>query len=170
MIRQGRFALIFLRFFTQVVEIGKLPAEEQGLLIQKTADALKGDWLPPARFTQVYLLPRLQKLARDSFADTAELRCAAVALAVERYRCLHGSWPNALDVLVPDGLARVPVDPSDGKPLHYVRLPDGVLVHGAVDPIKGYTPGKDSGFRLWDVSRRRQPPPPMAAPDATPPP
>lgn len=98
----------------------------------------------------------------------AELRCALVALAVERYRLAHGRWPESLNEVAPALLREVPPDPFDGKPLRYRRLPDGVVIYavgfdgkdngGNVDrkrPAYPAGPGLDLGIRLWDVAHRR---------------
>lgn len=44
---------------------------------------------------------------------------AVTAVALERYRRAHGSWPQTLNSLVPEFLAEVPRDPFDGASLRY---------------------------------------------------
>jgi hypothetical protein len=98
----------------------------------------------------------------------AILRCQATALAAERYRRLHGHWPQLLDQLAPDFIAAVPTDSFTDDPLLYRRLPDGVVIYsvgldgedngGNVEMGKPNDPGTDIGIRLWDVTKRRQPP------------
>jgi hypothetical protein len=44
---------------------------------------------------------------------------AITASALERHRLRQGSYPPTLETLVPDFLARVPVDPINGQPLRY---------------------------------------------------
>jgi hypothetical protein len=57
-------------------------------------------------------------------------RVAVVALAVERYRRSHGAaLPQALDVLIPDYLAAVPIDPFDGARLRFSRAADGYTIY-----------------------------------------
>jgi hypothetical protein len=95
------------------------------------------------------------------------LRSEIAALAAERYRRLHGNWPQSLTQLTPDLVAVVPTDPFNGDPLLYRRLPNGVVIYsvgkdgedngGNVDSGKTNDPGTDIGFRLWDVAKRRQP-------------
>jgi hypothetical protein len=97
-------------------------------------------------------------------------RCAVAAVAAERYRLRHGTWPASLAALVPEFLRQVPADPYDGQPLRYRRLPDGVLIYsvstdgqddgGTINRENPTFPGSDLGFRLWDVKHRRQPPRP----------
>jgi ABC-type transport system involved in multi-copper enzyme maturation permease subunit len=104
----------------------------------------------------------------------AELRCAEAALAAERYRRRHNRWPERLEELTPDLLAKVPADPFGGAPLHYKRLADGVVIYsvgpngqddgGDVLATPGLErTGRDLGFRLWDVPARRQEPSRAAA-------
>lgn len=113
-------------------------------------------------------------------ATQARCRCAAVGIAVERYRLRHGRWPDNLAALVPDFLPAAPTDMLDGRPLRYQRLADGVVVYSVgpdgtddggkladdADWQAQWPAGMDIGFRLWDVARRGQPPP--AAPEPQP--
>lgn len=111
--------------------------------------------------------------AQDFEWNTATLRCAAVALACERYRRAEGTWPPQLENLVPQYLAAVPTDPFDGRSVRYRQLADGVVIYSlgqdGVDnkgkinrAINLYWRssfwGTDEGFRLWNPMSRRQPP------------
>jgi hypothetical protein len=115
-------------------------------------------------------LPALQKLAVACDRWHATLRCTTAALAAERYRHSHGDWPPSLDVVTPDLLPAVPIDPFTGDPLFYRRREDGVVIYsvgpdgkddGGINLTPSTTePGTDLGVRLWDVAKRRQPPVP----------
>jgi hypothetical protein len=59
----------------------------------------------------------------------ASLRNAQIGLAVDRYVLTHAGLPDSLDVLVPDYLDRVPLDPFDGQPLRYRRVGEGFVVY-----------------------------------------
>lgn len=59
-------------------------------------------------------------------------RLVITALALERHRLRHGSYPETLAALVPSFLREVPVDFQDAQPLRYRREADGL-------------------FRLWSV-------------------
>jgi hypothetical protein len=62
-------------------------------------------------------------------ADTeVRRRLVITAIALERYRCQHGSYPNTLQELAPGLLKEPPADFMDGKPLHYRRTDDGHFV------------------------------------------
>jgi hypothetical protein len=158
-----------LRLNNQVVELARRPVEEQlanGAALQFTLPGLGG----------MYFQPKMEKVNRDLLRgyphSQIELRCALVALAAERYRRAHGSWPAALADLVPGYLAAVPADPLDGKPLRYERLPDGVRIHSlatapAAGPRATGLTGTRLAFQLWDVPHRRQVPKAPAPPAGT---
>jgi hypothetical protein len=57
------------------------------------------------------------------------LRCAKVAILVERYRQTHGHWPKSLEDLDKKQLPEIPIDPFDGQPLRYRILEDGVVIY-----------------------------------------
>ncbi len=52
-----------------------------------------------------------------SFAHRQSVR---LTVALQRYRARTGGYPDTLDMLVPEDLQAVPVDPFDGKPLKYL--------------------------------------------------
>ncbi len=52
-----------------------------------------------------------------------------LSLAVERYRQEKGAWLESLQALVLAGYVKaIPLDPYDGQPVRYRRLPDGVVL------------------------------------------
>jgi hypothetical protein len=151
-----------LRYLTEFVTISRQPVEDQQRLIQKLEAGL------PSQPPLVRLLaPAVSKVA-DAYRRTqAEVRCALLMLAVERYRLKHQRWPETLDALVADKLvARVPTDPYDGAPLRFARVEDGVVIYsigpdgkddgGYINRQDPVAAGTDLGFQLWDVARRRQ--------------
>jgi hypothetical protein len=150
-----------LEYLTQVVEIAKLPLEEQLPKLR----ALEAT-LPNQPMLCRLLAPAASKIAEAVRRTTAELRCALVAIALERYRQAHGRWPQSLASLVPEYLPAVPIDPYDMAPLRFRRLPDGVVVYSVGLDGKddggnlgrtGPNPlGPDLGFQLWDVESRHQ--------------
>jgi hypothetical protein len=160
----ARNHVVILKYLTEFVGITKLPLEEQKERIQMLEAGLAGQ--PPL----VRLLaPTVSKTAEAHRRGQAEVRCALVMLAVERYRLKHQHWPDTLDALVAEKLlARVPTDPFDGAPLRFVHVHDGVVIYsvgpdgkddgGKINRQKrSLAPGSDWGFQLWDVARRHQP-------------
>jgi hypothetical protein len=161
-----------LRFHTRVAEAGRLPETEQ-LAAMK---ALNDEWTSLARqwgflennrrLTEKLLLGRGVGTATWLGMNDALIRTAIAALAIERYRLDHGTWPESLDQLVPKYLAAVPNDPFIPGPLKLRKLPDGLFVYsvgfdghddgGKIDPKLRMRDGADLGFRLWNLPRRRQ--------------
>jgi hypothetical protein len=152
----------YLRGMNKLVEIAKLPLEEQHALyrewrLQWGYAEKVGDGLTLAGPPQGGLL-----------RTHALLRCAVVALAAERYRLAHGDWPRSLTDLVPAYLPAVPLDPFDGQPLRYRRTGTGAVIYSVGedgrddggDPSRPTEAGppRDEVFTLWDVTARRQPP------------
>jgi hypothetical protein len=164
-----------LRLLNEFVEASQLPLEEQETAIKALNDKIIKAKLQYEVVTAL-VMPATIKVVQANQRGMGNLRCAFVAVALERYRRDHGQWPETLDALVPQYLAAVPKDPQDGKPLRYKRRPDGVVVYwlgqdgtddgGKIDRAKYLTKGTDQGVQLWDVSRRRQLPPKVPPPPA----
>jgi hypothetical protein len=157
-----------LDYLSQVVEIAKLPVEEQGPRLAQLDSTLASQ---PGMVRM--LVPVYSKLGEGFRRRQAQLRSAIASVALERYRQAHGGWPDSLAVLVPKYLTSVPADPYDGAPLRFRRLADHVVVYslgpdgqddgGNIEKNSG-APGTDIGFRLWDATHRRQPPDPSVRP------
>lgn len=75
------------------------------------------------------LLPAIDSTIFREASEVAHVRTAQTALAVERFRKLHGRLPQNLDELVPQFLAVVPEDPFDGQPLRYHLLKKGCVIY-----------------------------------------
>ncbi len=105
---------------------------------------------------------------------TAPLACLASTngssrVAAERCRLARGTWPPALEALVPDFLAKVPADPFGGEPLRYRRLEDRIVIYsvgedgqddgGEMESTSPPDTSRELGFRLWNPPARRQPAP-----------
>jgi hypothetical protein len=157
-----------LRYMTQAVEIAKLPPEQQYARFEELKATRKDQPLLVRVLTRD--LSGASRLLLGHRLTHTLLRCAAVAVAAERYRRDKGHWPNTLAVLQETGYLRaVPADLFDGRPLRWRRLDDGAVVYsvgpdgqdngGKLDLTNPEAPGTDLGFRLWDVDRRRQPAP-----------
>jgi hypothetical protein len=153
-----------LKYHNELIAIAKLPAEDQGeplvRLHRSSADeaALVRAFAPPAG-----------KIGDAHRRTLARLRSAMTIIALERFRLMHGHWPDALAELTPQLLAKPVLDPFAKTPLRMKHLPDGVVTYsvgadgrdddGDVDANHPGTPGLDIGFRLWNPDNRRQPPP-----------
>jgi hypothetical protein len=155
-----------LHYLNQAIEIAKRPPEEQQTALQELEGTLQ-----EAPKVAKMVLPAIVKVREAYVRNLAQMRCAAVALAAERYRRQNDRWPAKLADLVRSRLLRkVPADPYDGRPLRYRKLKNGVVVYsvgpdgrddgGKIDRKNPVAKGTDQGFQLWDVGNRRQPPPP----------
>ena len=72
-----------------------------------------------------------------------------MAIALERYRLAHGEYPESLDVLAPQFMAKLPHDIINGQPLHYRRTSDGQFVLYSV----GWNETDDGGVVGFTKSR-----------------
>jgi hypothetical protein len=158
----GTTRAVGLRYLTHLAECMKEPEAGRPILLAKLKE----------KFAEQPTLVALMTQAVDKVLDTArrshaQLRCATVAVAAERFRRDNGRWPTTIDELVTAKLlTAVPADPYDGKPLRLKKLPDGLVIYsvgpdgadngGTLDRQKPTRPGSDIGFRLWDVSARRR--------------
>jgi hypothetical protein len=110
------------------------------------------------------LLPGLNKVAEAAQRHLAMIRTLGVALAAERYRLKHGSWPHSAEALVPTFLDSVPEDPYSGTPIRFLWRDGGVVAYSVGTDGKDNratfnrelptAPGSDIGVQLWPVSRR----------------
>ena len=74
------------------------------------------------------MLPGLSNAARKFAYGQASVNLARTAIALERYRQAHGGYPETLDALAPQFMAKLPHDVINGQPLHYRRTSDGQFV------------------------------------------
>ena len=136
-----------------------IPAALQG------ADAaigqeVKNHW-NPCSFLERILLPALGGMARKCSSAQISVDLARTAIALERYRLVHGKFPESLDALAPQFIAQVPHDVIGGQPLHYRRTADGQFVLYSVGwnekddggivfiPKGGSQPKFDEGDWVW---------------------
>ena len=60
-------------------------------------------------------------IADKALSLIAQLRCAKIACAIERYYLKNGKRPNKLDQLVPEFMSRLPLDPYNNEPFEYYK-------------------------------------------------
>jgi hypothetical protein len=144
-----RFERRDLRSISAVVEIAKLPVEQQLTRLKELPDF--DSRLHEADWTWTNNQRSWESMYEAFMKSQARLRTAALALSVERFRRLKSRWPTSPAEIVEAGLIRrIPSSPYDGAPLSLRRLKDGVIVNWM-------GPRPDLGFKLWDVEHRRQP-------------
>jgi hypothetical protein len=151
-----------LRLATELVELCKLPPEQQRLALPEWIAGVTHAM--PSKVEQTLLLDAASDM-NISWDAIALLRSAAACVAAERFRLAEGDWPADLAKLVPKYLAEIPADPYDGQPLRFRRasgkfvvyslLPDGLESNG--DLGEGYYhSGPESGIQLFEPAQRRQ--------------
>jgi hypothetical protein len=82
----------------------------------------------PFNVLERLVLPELYKAARRFAYGQASVNLARTAIALERYRLAHGEFPESLDALAPQFIAKVPHDVIGGQPLKYRREANGQFV------------------------------------------
>jgi hypothetical protein len=89
------------------------------------------EWTPTNTLFNIFareLIPSLPICARKCARGQMGVDLARTAMALERYRLVHGEYPETLDGLAPQFIARVPHDVIGGGPLKYRRTNDGLFV------------------------------------------
>jgi hypothetical protein len=88
----------------------------------------------------------------------ARKSCAKLAIALRLYRMKNGEYPQALSLLAPDFVDKLPVDPFSGKDFIYRREGSGFVVYsvgpnmtdnGGVEDAKN----RDAGDIVWKCAR-----------------
>jgi hypothetical protein len=131
--------------------------------------SLRSTLMNSVRYRRTTLLvPATRKLVLGEIDARAEVACACVGIACERFRLRTGRWPSELGEIPEDLIAEIPADPYGTGPLQYRRLPDGVMIYsvglngvddeGQFARIQEKDSSLDIGCRLWDVNERRRPP------------
>jgi hypothetical protein len=75
------------------------------------------------------MLSPLYRILAGHANRLAQLRCAATALAAERFRLQHGRWPESTDELVPEFLESAPVDPFTDTAMHWQVDAEGLTIY-----------------------------------------
>jgi hypothetical protein len=81
--------------------------------------------LNPYNILEKMIVPSLLSPAIRFAYGQNSVKLARVAIALERYRLAHGKYPDSLDTLAPQFIARIPRDIINGQPLHYHRTDSG---------------------------------------------
>jgi len=82
----------------------------------------------PYNRLEVMFLPGIGAVVKKFAYFQSSVDLARVAIALERYRLAHGEFPESLDALAPQFIAKLPHDIINGQPLHYRRTGDGQFV------------------------------------------
>ena len=82
----------------------------------------------PFNVLERLMLPGLGNGAKRFAYAQSSVNLARTAIALERYRLAHGEYPESLDALAPQFIAKLPHDVINGQPLHYRREANGQFV------------------------------------------
>ena len=111
-------------------------------LVKQADEALRTMRRTPYSMLGQMFLPGLTNTPRKFAWAQAAVNLARTACALERFRLAHGKYPEALDALAPQFIAKVPHDPIDGQPVHYRPTDDGQFTLYSV----GWNEKDDSGI------------------------
>jgi hypothetical protein len=129
-------------------------------LVREADEALSTMRRTPYSMLAKMFLPGLVNTPRTFALAQTTVNLARTACALERYRLAHGKYPEALDALAPQFIAKVPHDPIGGQPFHYRPTDDGQFIlysvgwnekddGGNVSLKKGGAVDLDSGDWVW---------------------
>ena len=90
--------------------------------------ALAAESASPFNLFARLIVPAQGQAATRLAYGQASVDLARTAMALERYRLAQGAFPEALDALAPQFIAKVPHDVIGGQPLKYRRTPEGAFV------------------------------------------
>ena len=103
-----------------------------GSKVEAVAAAFPGD-----RGEVLGSLPGVSRLLDSQDDHRRMVLGTRIMLGLAMHRERHGAYPETLDVLAPDFLPEVPMDPTHGGPFGYRRLDEGVM------PYALYSTGLD---------------------------
>ena len=117
--------------------------------------AAKAKRIPPRIFCAMFF-PSVEKATIKIATQEARRRTAIVAIAAEQYRLANnGRLPEELRDLVTGYLPQIPVDPFDGGPLRFKKLPTGFVVY-SIGPDRvddgGIEPPQKKSQQSFDVT------------------
>jgi hypothetical protein len=97
--------------------------------IARQAGESLASWKPtPWNVLAKMMLPTLNVGAARFSREQISVDLTRTACALERYRLAHDEYPESLDALAPQFIAKLPHDIINGQPLHYRRTSDGQFV------------------------------------------
>jgi len=118
---QFRCARVMVEFYIPVADVRQGTFSPN--LARRGDGAVKSETksVSPFNILERMLLPALGAAAKKFAYAQASVDLARTAIALERYRLAHGGYPESLDALAPQFIAKVPHDVIGGQPLKYRR-------------------------------------------------
>jgi hypothetical protein len=102
----------------------------------------------PYNILERMLMPALGRAVKNFAYAQSSVDLARTAIALERYRLAHGEYPESLDALAPQFIAKVPHDVIGGQPLKYRREANGLFTLYSV----GWNETDDGGVVVFKES------------------
>ena len=115
-------------------------------LARRGEAALAAETASPFNLFARLIGPGLGQAAMRLAYGQASVDLSRTAVALERCRLARGAFPEALDALSPQFIAKVPLDVIGGQPLKYRRTPEGSFVLYSV----GWNETDDGGLAGFD--------------------
>jgi len=97
--------------------------------------------------------PSVAKSIQKFALTQAHVDFARLACALERYRLVHGDYPENLEAITPQFIATLPPDIINGQPLHYRRTSEGRYILYSV----GWNETDDGGTTILTKAGRIDP-------------
>lgn len=141
--------LRYLQFMNRYIAAAKMPFQERITAAQSFQRALvRLPWFHVLAQQWLRNMNSSVIILKD-VANTARLRAARTAVAVEHYRLANGQLPPSLAALVPSYLDAVPTDPFDpaSAGLQYRKLTKGYVVYSI-----GSNATNDNGDKKKDIT------------------
>lgn len=138
-----------LDYMAGCIEACELPAAEQMARFREISDEV--DDLSFLHRVVKMLAPAPRRVAELDVRCKAAIDLVCTALAIERRRLATGTIPDDLASLVPDYLARVPIDPYDGCPIRFRRTDPGYRLYNVFED------GQDNGGLRKEQVKRGDP-------------
>ncbi len=121
-----RHSKFILEEFLPIADVGQQNISPS--LLKHAEESLGAMRATPYTVICRMLLPGVAHSAhRFAFGQSA-VNLARTGCALERYRLGHGNYPETLDVLAPQFIAKVPRDIIGGQPLHYRPTDDAHFI------------------------------------------
>jgi hypothetical protein len=101
------------------------PAKSAG---DEAIEKVLGTGFPPYHIMARLLFPAINSCAVQFAAGQTSLNEAVIGCALERYRLIHGQFPETLEALSPQFLDKIPPDIITGQSLKYQRTDAGRFI------------------------------------------
>ena len=124
-LRISRFSL---RYYSPIINVDRQTVSPVAMRNADAAFPLESGSSGGGDLFERLLLPAVGSVVKKLAFGQNAVNLARTASALERYRLARREYPESLDVLAPQFIAKLPHDVINGQPLHYRRTSDGQFV------------------------------------------